>query len=65
MESHTNEKIRLLYSLQMINNYAQVSSGERERERERERGYLMDLISCVSSTHVWCLGNIYDTITKW
>ena len=37
MESHTNEKIRLLYSLQMINNYAQVSSGERERERERER----------------------------
>ena len=38
MESHTNEKIRLLYSLQMINNYAQVSSGERELERERERG---------------------------
>ena len=37
MESHTNEKIRLLYSLQMINNYAQVSSGEREREKERER----------------------------
>ena len=40
MESHTNEKIRLLYSLQMINNYAQVSlekgRGRKNKEKKSE-----------------------------